>query len=194
MGDRSIFCGGIPPKADQVSLKDFFEREFGPVVECKLIMDKQTGRHKGYGFVTFQAAETAERVKQNSNLNFMGKLMNVGSAYRKQPDSRMSSSPFGNGGMGHQFPGVYSHQPYQQQQSPYASNYYYSQNYYQQQQQQMYPYGYSQPQHYPFQPQQYPQGTWQNTGNPYANQQTQHHQGYPQGYQQYNSAQKGNQQ
>jgi len=77
-----IFVGGISWKADEASLRSFFET-FGPVTECKIIMDKNTGCSKGYGFVTFADPETSETVKSQSTLYFMGKMMNVGDAYRK---------------------------------------------------------------------------------------------------------------
>eukprot|EP01089_Gocevia_fonbrunei_P019212 TRINITY_DN672_c0_g1_i2.p1 TRINITY_DN672_c0_g1~~TRINITY_DN672_c0_g1_i2.p1 ORF type:complete len:245 (-),score=54.92 TRINITY_DN672_c0_g1_i2:231-965(-) len=77
-----VFVGGISWKADETSLKNYFET-FGPVIECKIIMDRVTGCSKGYGFVTFADAETSATVKKQSNLYFLGKMMNVGDAYRK---------------------------------------------------------------------------------------------------------------
>jgi RNA recognition motif-containing protein len=59
-------------QADETSLANFFS-SFGPVTECKIIMDRNTGKSKGYGFVTFQEADTAERVKQTANFFFLGK-------------------------------------------------------------------------------------------------------------------------
>jgi len=77
-----VFVGGISWKADETSLANFFSA-YGTVIECKIIMDKATGKSKGYGFVTFQDAESANNVKQSSNLYFHGKMMNVGDAVRK---------------------------------------------------------------------------------------------------------------
>jgi len=77
-----VFVGGISWKADEVSLANFFSA-YGAVVECKIIMDKVTGKSKGYGFVTFQDLESANNVKQATNLYFLGKMMNVGDAVRK---------------------------------------------------------------------------------------------------------------
>eukprot|EP01121_Diplochlamys_sp_Union-15-3_P016829 TRINITY_DN5800_c0_g1_i1.p1 TRINITY_DN5800_c0_g1~~TRINITY_DN5800_c0_g1_i1.p1 ORF type:complete len:194 (+),score=35.59 TRINITY_DN5800_c0_g1_i1:67-648(+) len=162
MAEASIFCGGISPKADQESLKEFFESQFGTVLECKLIMDKQTGRHKGYGFITFQNPEIAERVRQASTLSFMGKTMNVGSAFRKDPRS----------GGNYPNPQISQHYGYppqsynQSQQSAYASGYYFgNQNYYQghpQYQQ----FGYPNQPVYSF-PQQYQQqGSWSQASTP----------------------------
>jgi len=102
-GNR-VFVGGISWKADEASLKNFFET-FGTVLECKIIMDRNTGCSKGYGFVTFADAEIAQNVKQQGNLFFLGKMMNVGDAYRK-------ADPSGTGKGYRQ--GQYVQQPMQQ--------------------------------------------------------------------------------
>jgi RNA recognition motif. (a.k.a. RRM, RBD, or RNP domain) len=59
-------------QADEVQLENFFSTH-GQVLECKIIMDKVTGKSKGYGFVTFKDATAAEFVKQTANFNFLGK-------------------------------------------------------------------------------------------------------------------------
>jgi hypothetical protein len=35
-------------QVNDATLHSFFETNYGPVIECKLIMDKQTGKSKGY--------------------------------------------------------------------------------------------------------------------------------------------------
>jgi len=139
-----IFVGGISWKADEAALKGFFET-FGPVTECKIIMDKNTGCSKGYGFVTFADPETSEAVKAQTNLYFLGKLMNVGDAYRKVDQQNQQRLPNG----------VYpqQRQPQQQQPQPQQQAYRGLQQQYTQQQyrQPMYPaaptgqYGYYDP-------------------------------------------------
>lgn len=42
-----VFVGGIPFQADEEQLKGYFE-EFGPVLEVKVIRDRETGNSKGY--------------------------------------------------------------------------------------------------------------------------------------------------
>jgi len=82
LSTNRVFVGGISWKADEQSLANFFSA-YGIVIECKIIMDKVTGKSKGYGFVTFQDADSAANVKQSTNLYFLGKMMNVGDAVRK---------------------------------------------------------------------------------------------------------------
>jgi len=90
-----IFVGGISWKADEESLGNFFS-SFGKVIECRIIMDKVTKKSKGYGFVTFEDPESAEKVKQSNNLYFLGKMMNVGDAVRKNEGSSSSSRSQGS--------------------------------------------------------------------------------------------------
>jgi len=172
-GNR-VFVGGISWKADEQSLANFFS-SYGKVIECKIIMDKVTGKSKGYGFVTFQDVETAEQVKQATNLYFLGKMMNVGDAVRKneskpqnQPSPQQQQQP-------QQSQSGYSQQGFQQQQgyfNPYYNQGYqqsFNPNYVQQGQQQFYnpsPYyaqqNYYQPQ---FQQTDYQQASWQPMPN-----------------------------
>jgi len=112
-----IFVGGISWKADEAALKGFFET-FGPVTECKIIMDKTTGNSKGYGFVTFADPEVSETVKSQSNLYFLGKMMNVGDAYRKV-DQQQQNQRVQNGGVYPQ-----QRQPSQQPQQPFRGQQY----------------------------------------------------------------------
>jgi len=95
----TVFVGGISWKADETKLKEFFGR-FGDVSSCKIIVDRETNKSKGYGFVTFKEPETAEAVKNATELNFLGKTMNVGNAYRKNSSpKRAGQHPMNPGGM-----------------------------------------------------------------------------------------------
>jgi len=61
-----IFAGGLPWEADQNDLQTTFSH-FGPVKEAKVIMDKDTGKSRGFGFVTFATeAEAAAAVQAGS--------------------------------------------------------------------------------------------------------------------------------
>lgn len=47
-----IFVGGLPYHTTDKSLKKFFE-SFGDIEEAVVITDRQTGKSRGYGFVSF---------------------------------------------------------------------------------------------------------------------------------------------
>lgn len=46
-----IFVGGLPYHTTDQSLKEFFE-QFGDIEEAVVITDRQTGKSRGYGFVS----------------------------------------------------------------------------------------------------------------------------------------------
>ena len=53
-----VFVGGLSWDTDDGGLNDAFAA-IGPVVEAKVITDRDTGRSRGFGFVTFQSADDA---------------------------------------------------------------------------------------------------------------------------------------
>lgn len=56
---KKLFVGGLSWDTDDASLQSAFER-FGAVTEAKVITDRDTGRSRGFGFVTFVEAGDAE--------------------------------------------------------------------------------------------------------------------------------------
>ena len=48
---RKIFVGGLPYHTSDESLRDYFA-VFGDIEEAVVITDRQTGKSKGYGFVS----------------------------------------------------------------------------------------------------------------------------------------------
>ena len=57
--DSKLFVGNLAWSSTDDSLKAFFE-QVGSVVEAKIIIDKRTGRSKGFGFVTMGSADEAK--------------------------------------------------------------------------------------------------------------------------------------
>ncbi|XP_072970094.1 uncharacterized protein [Typha angustifolia] len=55
-----IFVGGLAWETQKDSLGNYFE-QFGEILEAVVITDKNSGRSKGYGFVTFREADAATR-------------------------------------------------------------------------------------------------------------------------------------
>eukprot|EP00930_Biecheleria_cincta_P007136 TRINITY_DN10828_c0_g1_i1.p1 TRINITY_DN10828_c0_g1~~TRINITY_DN10828_c0_g1_i1.p1 ORF type:complete len:1007 (-),score=187.36 TRINITY_DN10828_c0_g1_i1:188-3208(-) len=57
-GPAKLFIGGIPQGSTEQSLRSYFT-EFGPLNDCVIMMDQQTGNSRGFGFVTFDNSEDA---------------------------------------------------------------------------------------------------------------------------------------
>lgn len=58
-----VFVGGLPWSIDDSSLVDTFSK-YGEVVEARVITDRDTGRSRGFGFVTYRTAEDASSAIQ----------------------------------------------------------------------------------------------------------------------------------
>ncbi|KAG7980431.1 hypothetical protein I3843_05G182200 [Carya illinoinensis] len=59
-----IFVGGLAWETQRDTLKRYFE-QFGEILEAVVIIEKNTGRSRGYGFVTFKDPDSAKRACQN---------------------------------------------------------------------------------------------------------------------------------
>lgn len=76
---KKLFVGGLSWDTSDASLSAAFER-FGPVIEAKVITDRDTGRSRGFGFVTFEApadADTAMEQMDGSELDGRRVRVNV---------------------------------------------------------------------------------------------------------------------
>jgi RNA-binding protein Musashi len=71
-----IFVGGIDPMVNEQDFNDFFS-QFGSIIDAQLMIDKDTGRSRGFGFITYDSPEAVERVCVNKYLSLKGKAMEV---------------------------------------------------------------------------------------------------------------------
>ncbi|EOA27497.1 hypothetical protein CARUB_v10023635mg [Capsella rubella] len=87
-----IFVGGLAWETQRDTMRRYFE-QFGDIVEAVVITDKNTGRSKGYGFVTFKDAEAAMRACQNMNPVIDGRRANCNLACLGAQKPRPPTSP-----------------------------------------------------------------------------------------------------
>jgi len=59
MSNSKLFVGNLSFNTTETDLQDTFAAH-GTVVEAKLMMDRDTGRPRGFGFVTMSTPEEAE--------------------------------------------------------------------------------------------------------------------------------------
>lgn len=55
----NLFVGSLPYSVTDDELKSYFE-EIGPVKSAKVIMDRETNRSKGFGFVDYENEDDAK--------------------------------------------------------------------------------------------------------------------------------------
>ncbi|XP_068431638.1 RNA-binding protein 24 [Clinocottus analis] len=75
-----IFVGGLPYHTTDSSLRKYFE-VFGEIEEAVVITDRQTGKSRGYGFVTMGDRSAADRACKDPNPIIDGRKANVNLAY-----------------------------------------------------------------------------------------------------------------
>ncbi|NLF97560.1 MAG: RNA-binding protein [Candidatus Riflebacteria bacterium] len=61
-----IFVGNLPFSVDNRKLEEEFTK-FGQIVSAKVIMDRNSGRSRGYGFVEFTDAGSAQAAVDGMN-------------------------------------------------------------------------------------------------------------------------------
>ncbi len=61
-----LYVGNLPHSYNEQDLKNVFS-EYSSVVSCKLIIDRDTGRSKGFGFVEFSSKDEANQAIEALN-------------------------------------------------------------------------------------------------------------------------------
>lgn len=84
-----IFVGGIAPEVRPKEFEEFFGK-FGTIIDAQLMLDKDTGRSRGFGFVTFDAPDAVDRVCQGRYLDFNGRQIEVKRAEPRGPQQQQN--------------------------------------------------------------------------------------------------------
>ena len=80
---NKIFVRNLSWGTDDNSLSDFFS-QCGGVVEAKVITERETGRSRGYGFVTFDDGDSAQRAVDLNGTELDGRPVYVDMARSKK--------------------------------------------------------------------------------------------------------------
>lgn len=82
---KKLFAGGLSWTTNDDSLRRAFE-VFGEVLEAKVIVDRETGRSRGFGFVTFAQVEDADRaMAEMDGTELDGRKIRVNAAETRKP-------------------------------------------------------------------------------------------------------------
>jgi RNA recognition motif-containing protein len=81
--NTKLYVGGVSYSTTDEGLKNEFEKA-GIVISAKIIIDRETGRSKGFGFVEMSSVEQAQKAIELFNGNEMdGRVVKVSEAKQK---------------------------------------------------------------------------------------------------------------
>ncbi len=95
MNQSRIYVGNLSYNVTDDQLRDYFG-QYGQIEDVKLITDYQTGRSKGFGFITYTSADEAQASLAADEVEFEGRKLKVNIA----KESRQRAGGAGGGGGG----------------------------------------------------------------------------------------------
>jgi RNA recognition motif-containing protein len=88
MTQTRLFVGNLPYKTREQDLHAYFS-QIGNVTSVTIMVDRETGKSRGFAFVEFETAEEANRaVEQLNNKEFQGRALTVNLARPKEERER----------------------------------------------------------------------------------------------------------
>lgn len=66
VNESRIYIGNLPFSIGFQELKELFS-QFGEIVESTVVVNRYSGRSKGFGFVTFSSADSAQKAISEMN-------------------------------------------------------------------------------------------------------------------------------
>jgi hypothetical protein len=98
---RNLIINYIPTPVSEEELKQLFV-QYGEVESARIILDRETGQPKGYGFVKFMSEESAqEAIRKMNGFEIHNKRLKVTTARGPAAMQRGGSSSHGGGGSSH---------------------------------------------------------------------------------------------
>jgi RNA recognition motif-containing protein len=84
--NKKLYVGNLPFSADENSLRAHFEQDGRQVTSCRIMMDRETGRSRGFAFVEFATPEMAQAaIAALNNKDFMGRPLMMNEAREQAP-------------------------------------------------------------------------------------------------------------
>lgn len=97
---KKLFVGGLNFDTNDYGLRDAFAR-FGEIVEAKVINERDTGRSRGFGFVTFAESDSARSaIAEMDGATLDGRTVKVNEAEERAGGFGGGRGGSGGGGRG----------------------------------------------------------------------------------------------
>ncbi len=81
---KSIYVGNLPFSAKEDEIRDLFAG-YGEVQAVKFVMDRETGRFRGFGFVEMEDAGAAKAIEALDGKDFGGRTLRDNEAKERAP-------------------------------------------------------------------------------------------------------------
>jgi hypothetical protein len=95
---KKLFVGGLSWGTTDDGLREAFS-QFGDIEEAKVITDRETGRSRGFGFVTFADAEAAQQARtEMDGTQLEGRYIKVDTAHERSGGGGGGGRRGGGGG------------------------------------------------------------------------------------------------
>ncbi len=85
MQQNKLYVGNFPYSVDEAKLRSVFSA-YGEISDLAMIMDRDTGRPKGFAFITFASQQAAEKALEQDGRDLDGRPLKVNMAMER--DSR----------------------------------------------------------------------------------------------------------
>ena len=92
MSQNKLYVGNFPYSVSEQELRGIFE-PYGDIQELAMIMDRDTGRPKGFAFITFANQQAAETALEQNGKDLGGRPLKVNMAMDKPRNGGRPSRP-----------------------------------------------------------------------------------------------------
>ena len=98
MSSKNLYVGNLPFTTTEQDLSQLFG-QYGTVTKAQVIMDRETGRSRGFGFVEMSSG-TEEAIAALNGAEYQGRRLTVNEAKPREERPRGGGGGYGGGGGG----------------------------------------------------------------------------------------------
>jgi RNA recognition motif-containing protein len=92
-----LYVGNLSWGTEEGALRELFE-EYGNVIDCYIPVDRETGQHRGFAFVTMEPDDALRAADETDGYELDGRILRVNEAQPKGPFNRRSDNDGYDGG------------------------------------------------------------------------------------------------
>lgn len=81
--DNKIFVGGLNYSTTEETLDEIFSK-YGEILSVRVVKDHETGRSRGFAFISFLDSESVEKSLELHNTKLEGRIIGVKKAFDKR--------------------------------------------------------------------------------------------------------------